>query len=58
LRQFFLKKANLLKVSQDEVNDAVHRLNHRPRKYLGYCTPHEVFYGLKMTPLKLPSDAL
>lgn len=58
LRQFFPKQTNLLKVSQEEVNDAVYRLNHRPRKCLGYRTPHEVFYRLKMTPLKLPTDAL
>jgi len=58
LRQFFPKKTNLLKVSQDEVNDAVYRLNHRPRKCLGYRTPHEVFYRLKMCPIKLPTDAL
>jgi IS30 family transposase len=58
LRQFFPKKTNLLKVNQDQVNDAVYRLNHRPRKCLGYRTPHEVFYRLKMTPLKLPTDAL
>ena len=58
LRQFFPKQSNLLKVSQDQVNDAVYRLNHRPRKCLGYRTPHEVFYRLKMTPLKLPTDAL
>ena len=58
LRQFFPKRTNLLKVSQDEVNEAVYKLNHRPRKCLGYRTPHEVFYRLKMTPLKLPTDAL
>lgn len=58
LRQFFPKQTNLLKVSQDEVNDAVYRLNHRPRKCLGYRTPHEVFYRLKMRPIKLPTDAL
>ena len=58
LRQFFPKKTNLLKVTQDQVNDAVYRLNHRPRKCLGYRTPHEVFYGLEMRPIKLPSDAL
>jgi len=33
-------------------------VSHRPRKCLGYRTPHEVFYGLKMRPIKLPSDAL
>ena len=58
LRQFFPKSTNLLKVSQDEVNDAVYHLNHRPRKCLGYRTPHEVFYRLKMTPLKLSTYAL
>jgi IS30 family transposase len=58
LRQFFPKKTNLLKVTQDQVNDAVYCLNHRPRKCLDYRTPHEVFYGLEMRPLKLPTDAL
>jgi IS30 family transposase len=58
LRQFFPKKTNLLKVTQHQVNDAVYRLNHRPRKCLGYRTPHEVFYGLEIRPLKLPTDAL
>ena len=58
LRQFFPKQSNLLKVTQHQVDEAVHRLNHRPRKCLGYRTPHEVFFGLKMQPLKLPTDAL
>jgi IS30 family transposase len=58
LRQFFPKKSSLLKVTQDEVNDAVYNLNHRPRKCLGYRTPHEVFYGFNIQPIKLPSDAL
>jgi transposase, IS30 family len=58
LRQFFPKGRSLLKVDQMEVDEAIYRLNHRPRKCLGYRTPHEVFYGLKMRPIKLPSDAL
>ena len=58
LRQYFPKKTNFLKVSQHEVDDAVYLLNHRPRKCLGYMTPHEVFYGLKMQPFTLPSVAL
>jgi hypothetical protein len=33
------------------VDDAIHLLNHRPRKCIGYRTPHEVFYGLEMRPL-------
>jgi transposase, IS30 family len=36
----------------------VYALNHRPRKCLGYKTPHEVFYGLRLTAIKLPTDAL
>jgi IS30 family transposase len=58
LRQYFPKSTNLLKVTDEEVDDAVYALNHRPRKCLGYRTPHEVFYGLEITPIKLPSDAL
>lgn len=58
LRQFFPKQSNLLKVTQHQVDEAVHRLNHRPRKCLGYRTPHEVFHGLEMRPIKLPTDAL
>jgi IS30 family transposase len=58
LRQFFPKKTSFLKVTQEQVNDAVYRLNHRPRKCLGYRTPHEVFYGLQTRALKLPTDAL
>jgi len=58
LRQFFPKKRSLLKVSQHQVNHAVHLLNHRPRKCLGYRTPHEVFYNLPVSPLTLHSVAL
>ena len=58
LRQYFPKHTNLKTLSQDAVNDAVHLLNHRPRKCLQYRTPHEVFYGLKVQPLKLPFAAL
>jgi len=30
-------------LSQKDVDRAVHLINHRPRKRLGYLTPHEVF---------------
>jgi len=58
LRQFFPKQMNLLKVSPHDVNDAVYLLNHRPRKCLGYRTPHEIFYGLELRPLTLEFVAL
>ena len=51
LRQYFPKSTNLRKISQHEVDDALYRLNHRPRKCLNYRTPHEVFMGLEMLPL-------
>ena len=53
LRQYFPKKMSLAGMTQSEVDEAVYALNHRPRKCLGYRTPHEVFYGMKMAPLTL-----
>lgn len=58
IRQYFPKGTNFNNVSDDEVNDVVYKLNHRPRKCLQYKTPHEVFYGLKLKPLKLLDVAL
>ena len=58
IRQYFPKGTNFNHVSDDEVNDVVYRLNHRPRKCLQYKTPHEVFFGLSIKPLKLLDDAL
>jgi IS30 family transposase len=58
LRQFFSKKRSLLKVTKAQVNEAVYQLNHRPRKCLGYRTPHEVFYNLPLRPLTKLSVAL
>lgn len=46
LRQYFPKGTDLRKVSVDEVSFAMNQLNHRPRKCLGFKTPHEVFHGL------------
>lgn len=43
LRQFFPKQSLFAKLTQQDVDRAVRCLNHRPRKRLGYLTPHEVF---------------
>ena len=51
IRQYFPKAMSFANLSADDVNDAAYRLNHRPRKCLGYLTPHEVFYDLEMCPL-------
>ena len=58
LRQYFPKAMSLAGVTQDQVDEAVYALNHRPRKCLGWRTPHEVFYGLEITPLRLETRAL
>ena len=51
LRQFFPKAMSFQTLSAENVDEAAYRLNHRPRKCLGYRTPHEVFYHLPMRPL-------
>ena len=58
LRQYFPKDMSLAGVQQSQVDAAVYALNHRPRKCLGWRTPHEVFFGLETTPLRLEVRAL
>ncbi len=43
LRRYFPKGTDFLKVTDLELEKAVHLLNHRPRKCLKYRTPFEVF---------------
>jgi len=43
LRQYFPKSMELIDVTKEQVLDAVHKLNSRPRKCLGFKTPYEVF---------------
>jgi IS30 family transposase len=43
IRQFFPKKMAFEFITPTEIELAMHRLNHRPRKCLGYRTPYEVF---------------
>lgn len=58
LRQYFPKDMSPAGVTQSQVDAAVYALNHRPRKCLGWRTPHEVFYGMETTPLRLEDRAL
>ena len=44
IRQYFPKGRDLTTVTRTEVEQAMNKLNHRPRKSLGYRTPHEVFF--------------
>jgi IS30 family transposase len=44
LRQYLPKGASLNSVSEHHLDDIMQRLNHRPRKALGFKTPYEVMY--------------
>jgi transposase, IS30 family len=43
LRQYIPKKRRMETVTDEELTMIENRLNHRPRKRLGFKTPHEVF---------------
>jgi IS30 family transposase len=44
----------LTNIIEEQVQEAVERINHRPRKVLGFRTPHEVFFGVKLRYTKQP----
>ena len=48
LREYFPKGMDLSYVQDDEVQEVVEKLNKRPRKTLGYLTPYEVFYSVRL----------
>ena len=43
LRHYFTKGTDFRRISDAKLARAVEKLNHRPRKCLGYRTPHEIF---------------
>jgi IS30 family transposase len=43
IRQFFPKKIRFNSITDEDIAFAMDRLNHRPRKCLGFKTPHEIF---------------
>ncbi len=47
IRQYFPKSRDLTTVTQHEIEQAMDKLNHRPRKSLGYRTPYEVFFNTR-----------
>jgi len=48
LRQYFPKKHDFQSISDQEIEQAMLRLNFRPRKSLRFKTPFEVFYHLSV----------
>lgn len=49
LRFFFRKGYNFHSLPDAELQEVVNLINHRPRKCLGWHTPHEVFWGVALT---------
>ncbi len=47
IRQYFPKDRDLTTVTKHEIEKAMDKLNHRPRKSLGYRTPYEVFFNTR-----------
>jgi len=45
----------LTDITEEQALAAVEKLNHRPRKVLGYKTPHEIFFGAKVCYTKQPA---
>ena len=56
LRQYFPKGSCFEEVTEAQVQAAVERLNHRPRKILGFKTPFEVFWGKTMRYTASPQE--
>lgn len=48
IRQYLPKSRDLRKLSGAEVRKIENRLNHRPRKCLGFLTPYEVFNNTRL----------
>lgn len=46
IRQYFPKQCSLTRATSRRTQHVMHRLNHRPRKCLGYRTPYEVLFHM------------
>jgi len=47
IRQYFPKGSSFENITAERIQEVEDKLNHRPRKSLGWRTPYEVFYGLE-----------
>jgi transposase, IS30 family len=55
LRQYLHKNADLGTFTQDDLDSVAAKLNHRPRRVLGWVTPAEAFDRFKHTALLAPA---
>ncbi len=47
IRQYFPKGSSFQNITAKSIQEVEDKLNHRPRKTLGWKTPYEVFYGVE-----------
>ena len=47
IRQYVPKGSDVRRLTDRQIDHIMNRWNHRPRKSLGFLTPHEVFYERK-----------
>ena len=47
IRQYFPKSRDFATITGSEIQNAMEKLNNRPRKCLGFKTPNQVFFGIK-----------
>jgi len=48
IRQYIPKGSSFANITQKDIQEIEDKINHRPRKNLGWKTPYEVFYELEM----------
>ncbi|MCX7195218.1 MAG: hypothetical protein NTV37_04835 [Proteobacteria bacterium] len=53
-RQYFPKGMEQTDITEEQVQEAVERINHRPRKVLGFRSSYEVFFGAEVLYTKQP----
>ncbi|MEK9939892.1 MAG: IS30 family transposase, partial [Methylotenera sp.] len=53
IRQYFPKDRDFRTITDEEINTAMRRLNHRPRKSHGFKTPHQLFLELTVVALHI-----
>ena len=45
IRQYFTKGSSFENITDEQVEEVMNKLNHRPRKKLNYKTPNAVFFS-------------
>lgn len=53
LRHYFPKGTDFQKISEEDLDIIIKKVNHRPRKCLNYRTPHEVFHQASRGALRM-----